>query len=230
MRDPRDLIPYHRNARTHSDEQVRQIAASIAEFGFVNPVLIDDRDELIAGHGRVLAALALGLAEVPAITLSHLSDVQRRALVLADNRIAANAGWNEAILSRELAALQDVGFDLTVVAFTDQEVEDLLNGLEDGFFTASTTLAPINPADLLGRYDEPPGAPLPPADADPDPVDMEKPGAVDLPAPGFYLVPVFVDADGVHPAELAGDPPQLVRAAVDQPKTQWQKATTFAPQ
>lgn len=233
MRNPRDLIPYHRNARTHSEEQVRQIAAAIAEFGFVNPVLIDDRDELIAGHGRVLAALALGMAEVPAITLSHLSDVQRRALVLADNQIAANAGWNEAILSRELAALQADGFDLSVVAFTDQEVEDLLNGLEDGFFAKPGALAPVDPSTLLGRYDEPPGAPLPPELADqmePDPVDMEKPAGDDLPAPGFYWVPVYVDAEGVHPAAAAGDPPTLVRVAVDQPKTQWKRATAFTPQ
>ena len=233
MRVVAELIAYHRNARTHWPEQVAQIAASIAEFGFVNPVLIGDDDVLIAGHGRVLAAASLGMAEVPAITLSHLSADQRRALVLADNRIAANAGWNEAILSRELAALADAGFDLGVVAFDDQEIEDLLNGLEDGFFTPGAGLAPVNPADLLGRYDEPPGAPLPPAfsdPGDPGPVDMQKPGAVDLPAPGFYWVPVFVDADGVHPAELAGDPPQLVRASVDQPKTQWQRATTFAPQ
>jgi hypothetical protein len=132
-----------------------------------------------------------------------------------------------------LAALADEGFDLGVVAFDDQEIEDLLNGLEDGFFTFTPATPPINPADLLGRYDNPPNAPEPPRMEDAgaaEPEDMGKPGAVDLPAPGFYWVPVLVDADGVHPAELAGDPPRLVRAAVDQPKTQWQSATTFAPQ
>ena len=175
MRDPRDLIPYHGNARVHPAEQVEQLKASIAEFGFVNPILIGDDDVLIAGHGRLIAALALGLPEVPTITLSHLSDVQRRALILADNRIPANAGWNEAALARELAALQEEGFDLDVVAFDDSEVEDLLNGLEDGFFDHGAFAS----APPEGRGD--PGDEEPPA-AD---LDEDEEAGADRPAPGI---------------------------------------------
>ena len=95
------LLPYARNARTHSPEQVSQIAASIAEFGFTNPILIGDDDVIVAGHGRLLAAKALGMAEVPVIVLAHLNEVQRRALVLADNRIAESAGWDERMVAEE---------------------------------------------------------------------------------------------------------------------------------
>ena len=206
MVDPDRLIPYLRNARTHSQEQVEQIAASIREFGFTNPILIGDDDVLIAGHGRLIAALALGLPEVPTITLSHLSDVQRRALILADNRIAANAGWNEAALARELAALADEGFDLDVVAFDEREVEDLLNGLEDGFFNFVPT-APAAP--IPDHADAPPEDDGGDHDVQPLP-EMEEAGAVDLPAPGFHWVLIYVDADGnVLPTEFAGDPPKL---------------------
>lgn len=92
------LIPYVRNARTHSDEQIAQIMASIVEFGFVNPILIDQHQGIIAGHGRLLAAQRLGMKEVPAIMLAHLSETQKRALIIADNRIAMNAGWDEEML------------------------------------------------------------------------------------------------------------------------------------
>jgi len=126
------LVPYIRNARTHSPEQIDQIAASIAEFGFTNPILIGDDDVIIAGHGRLLAAQKLGITEVPVIVLAHLSEAQRRALVLADNRIAESAGWDERLLAAELAALRDEGFDLEVMGFSDTEIEDLFNGLEDG--------------------------------------------------------------------------------------------------
>ena len=106
------LIPYARNARTHSDQQVAQIAASIIEFGFCNPVLVDPTDGIIAGHGRVLAARKLTLAEVPVIVLDHLSDNQRRAFMLADNQLALTAGWNEEMLRLELEALTEAGFDV----------------------------------------------------------------------------------------------------------------------
>lgn len=109
------LIPYVRNARTHSEDQITQIAASIAEFGFVNPVLIGADDVIVAGHGRVLAAKRLGLTDLPVIVLDHLSEEQRRALVIADNRIAENAGWDEAMLRAELAALRDDEFDLDLL-------------------------------------------------------------------------------------------------------------------
>lgn len=122
------LIPYVRNARTHSEDQVAQIAASIAEFGFVNPILVDGDDVIIAGHGRLMGAKLLGLDEVPVIVLDHLSEAQRRALIIADNRIAENAGWDEAMLRAELAALRDDDFDLDVIGFDDGELESILNG------------------------------------------------------------------------------------------------------
>jgi DNA modification methylase len=124
------LIPYARNARTHSDEQVAQIAASIAEFGWANPILADADGVIIAGHARLLAARKLGLTEVPVIVLDHLSETQRRALIIADNRLALNAGWDEEMLRVELAALEEEGFDLDLVGFSDEEIEDLLRESE----------------------------------------------------------------------------------------------------
>ena len=121
-----DLIPYARNARTHSDTQVAQIAGSIREFGFNNPVLIDGDSGIIAGHGRVLAAQRLGLSTVPVIQLAHLSDAQKRAYILADNRLAEQAGWDKALLSLELADLSDLGIELTDLGFDALELDDLL--------------------------------------------------------------------------------------------------------
>ena len=126
------LVPYIRNARTHSADQVAQIAASMAEFGFTNPILIGEDDVIIAGHGRLLAAQSLGLAKVPVIVLDHLSEAQRRALILADNRIAENAGWDNAMLASELAALRDENFDLDMIGFDEAELEELLAGFEFG--------------------------------------------------------------------------------------------------
>ena len=124
------LIPYARNARTHSDEQVAQVAASIAEFGFVNPILVGPDGVIIAGHARLLAARTLRMTEVPVLVLGHLTETQRRALVLADNRLALNAGWDEEMLKVELESLREDGFDLDVVGFTDEEIEDLLRDPE----------------------------------------------------------------------------------------------------
>jgi len=124
------LAPYARNARTHSDEQVAQIAASIAEFGFNNPVLVDERGEIIAGHGRILAARKLGLKTAPVIVLAHLTEAQKRAFRIADNRIAENAGWDEAMLREELAALREAEFELDLVGFDLDEIERLLAGPE----------------------------------------------------------------------------------------------------
>jgi len=120
------LIPCARNARTHSAEQVAQIAASIAEFGFVNPVLIGPDNVIIAGHARLLAARKLGMTEVPVIVLDHLTPTQRRALVIADNRLALSAGWDEEMLRVELAALREDEFDLDLIGFTAEELEELL--------------------------------------------------------------------------------------------------------
>jgi ParB family chromosome partitioning protein len=116
------LIPYARNTRTHSDEQVAQIAASIREFGFTNPILIDGQDGIIAGHGRVMAARKLGLNEVPCIRLGHLTDAQRRAYIIADNKLALNAGWDEELLAVELADLREMDFDLGLTGFSETEL------------------------------------------------------------------------------------------------------------
>ena len=120
------LVPYARNARTHSDEQIAEIAASIAEFGFTNPILVDSDGGVIAGHGRLLAARKLGLTEVPVIVLRHLTPLQRRAYVLADNRLALNAGWNDEVLKEELVAIESDGFDLGLLGFSDSELQGLL--------------------------------------------------------------------------------------------------------
>ena len=120
------LRPYHRNARTHSPEQVAQIAASIAEFGFNAPILVDSGAGIIAGHGRLLAARKLGLAEVPVVVLDHLSDTQRRAYIIADNKLAINAGWDDTLLAEELRDVRADGLDLAIVGFTDEELEALL--------------------------------------------------------------------------------------------------------
>src|ERR1700733_7205152 len=117
------LRPYDRNARTHSPEQVAQIAASIVEFGFVNPILLASSAGIVAGPGRLLAARKLGLAEVPVVVLDHLSETQRRAYIIADNKLALNAGWDEEILAHELRELESDGLDLAVVGFSDEELE-----------------------------------------------------------------------------------------------------------
>ena len=122
-----DLIPYARNARTHSEQQVAQIAGSIQEFGFNNPVLIDGHNSIIAGHGRVLAAQRLKLETVPCIRLTHLSDAQRRAYILADNRIALNSGWDEEMLANELSDLHADELDLGLLGFDALELEKLLH-------------------------------------------------------------------------------------------------------
>ena len=120
------LLPYVRNARQHSDEQIAQIAASIAEFGFVNPILTGADGVLVAGHGRLAAARKLGLATVPVVVLDHLTPTQRRALVLADNRLAELATWDDALLRIELEALQDDGFDLDLTGFDADALAELL--------------------------------------------------------------------------------------------------------
>ncbi len=127
------LIPYARNPRTHNDEQVAKIAASIVEYGWTNPVLVDGDNGIIAGHGRLAAAHKLGLTEVPVIELAHLSPTQKRAYVISDNRLALDAGWDDAMLALELAELSEAGFDLALTGFEDAEIEALLaDDLGDG--------------------------------------------------------------------------------------------------
>ena len=125
------LRPYERNARTHSVEQVAQIAASIVEFGFTNPILVDSNDGIIAGHGRLSAAQELGLRTVPVVVLDHLSERQRKAYILADNQLALNAGWDTDLLRGELQDLAEQDFDLTLIGFSDDELADLLPDIEE---------------------------------------------------------------------------------------------------
>ncbi|HEV7255899.1 MAG TPA: DNA methyltransferase [Mesorhizobium sp.] len=154
-----ELIPYARNARTHSDGQVAQIAASMREYGWTNPVLVDGESGIIAGHGRVLAARKLGLDQVPVIELGHLSPAQKRAYVLADNKLALNAGWDEELLGVELADLQELGFDLALTGFGADEITALTSrgspGLTDPDEVPPTPAEPVSrPGDLwvLGKH------------------------------------------------------------------------------
>lgn len=155
------LIPYARNSRTHSDAQVAQIAASIREFGWTNPVLVDGSNGIIAGHGRVLAARKLGFEQVPVIELAHLTESQKRAYVLADNKLAENAGWDDELLRIELEALQAAGFDLSQTGFADDELAALMaelagnEGLTDDDAVPEVTDDPVSqPGDvwLLGEH------------------------------------------------------------------------------
>lgn len=125
------LVPYAKNARTHSEKQIGQIAASIERFGFVNPVLVDEAGVIIAGHGRVLAAKSLQLTEVPCIEIAGLSQEQRRALALADNRIALNSGWDSELLRSEIEALGEAGEDVLDLGFDAKEIETLLGDDDD---------------------------------------------------------------------------------------------------
>ena len=119
------LIPYINNSRTHSEAQIKQIAASIVEFGFTNPVLIDEKGMIIAGHGRVEAAKALGIDEVPTILLDSLNEAQRKAYVIADNKLALNSGWNYDVLISEIGGLELMNFDIDVLGFDIGEIAEL---------------------------------------------------------------------------------------------------------
>jgi ParB-like chromosome segregation protein Spo0J len=144
------LIPYSRNARTHSNAQIAQIAASIREFGWTNPVLVDGENGIIAGHGRILAARKLGIASVPVIELAGLSDAARRAYILADNRLALNAGWDEAMLGAEVADLQSFGIDLQVAGFGESELQRLLDTTKPSSFPDEAPELPERAATVRG--------------------------------------------------------------------------------
>jgi DNA modification methylase len=155
-----DLIPYARNSRTHSDEQITQIAASIKEFGFLNPVIVDGENGIIAGHGRVMAAKKLGMTELPAVEASHLTDAQRRAYIIADNKLALNAGWDDEMLRVEFAELTEAGFDLDLTGFSLDEIgalqiEEIPPGLTDEDAVPEVPETPVTVEGdlwLLGRH------------------------------------------------------------------------------
>jgi DNA modification methylase len=126
----KELVPYARNSRTHSDEQVAQIMASIKEFGFTNPILTDGENGIIAGHGRVVAAQRMGLDEVPTIELSHLTEAQKKAYIIADNKLALNSGWDEEMLAIEIQELHDLGYDLDLTGFSMDELLEMDINLE----------------------------------------------------------------------------------------------------
>jgi len=133
--DAKAITPYARNSRTHSDEQIAQVAASIKEFGWTNPILIDENNVIIAGHGRLMAAQRLGFELVPTIKLENLTEAQKRAYVIADNKLALNAGWDADMLAVEIEELLDQGFDLDLTGFDGDEIDKILgdaNKVESG--------------------------------------------------------------------------------------------------
>ena len=150
------LLPYASNARMHSDAQINQVASSMITFGFTNPILVDSADGIIAGHCRLSAAKKIGLEKVPVVVLDHLSDAQRRAYILADNRLAEEGAWDEDILAAELARLHEEEFDLEVIGFSDEELADLDIGIEEpttfqsGEEEESIPPPPKNPVTQLG--------------------------------------------------------------------------------
>ena len=155
------LVPYARNARTHSKEQILQLRASLREFGFVNPVIVDKDCNIIAGHGRVLAAKAEGMTEIPCVFAEHLTEAQKRAYILADNRLALNAGWDEELLALEFGELKDLGFDVELTGFGADEIEKLFAAdtgeVQDDDFDLTAALeeaAFVLPGDVwtLGRH------------------------------------------------------------------------------
>lgn len=145
-----ELIPYVNNSRKHSDKQVAQIAASIKEFGWTNPILVDGDNGIIAGHGRLMAARKLGMTEVPTIELSDLSESQKKAYVIADNNLALNADWDEALLKIELENLKNLSFDLDILAFDDEFLTNLLDENEDeeNMYTQKVDIPTYEPSEI----------------------------------------------------------------------------------
>lgn len=158
--DVKSLIPYARNARTHSDMQVAQIAASIKEFGFLNPIVITEDNTILCGHGRLMAAQKLGLKKVPCVKESHLTETQRRAFIIADNKLSLNAGWDNELLSVELSELQGADFDLELLGFDEKELSQLFdegNEIQEDDFDvdaelAKPTFSKTGDVWLLGRH------------------------------------------------------------------------------
>lgn len=146
-----DLIPYARNSRTHSEAQVTKLASSIREFGFINPVITDGKNGIVAGHGRIMAANKLGLKEIPCVEASHLTEAQKRAYVIADNRMALDAGWDADMLKVELGELQGLNFDLALTGFDLDEIASFLVDKTEGLTDPDAVPeAPVNPVSVLG--------------------------------------------------------------------------------
>ena len=147
--ETKKLIPYINNSRTHNEDQVKQIAASITEFGFTNPLLIDEKNSIVAGHGRLKAAELLKIKEVPCIRLENLSEAQKKAYVIADNKLALNAGWDEELLKIELDGLKELDFDIDILGFDEKELNSISDDeevIEDDFDEEP----PKNPVSKLG--------------------------------------------------------------------------------
>lgn len=151
-RPHRELVPYARNAMEHSETQVNQIVASIEEFGWTNPILIDESGEIIAGHGRVLAAEQMGYDPVPTITLAGLTAEQKRAYRLADNQLSRNAGWDEKLLISEISDLQELDFDIGLIGFSDLEINSLFNTEPDNPADHWTGMPDFNQEDQNGFH------------------------------------------------------------------------------
>lgn len=152
------LIPYARNSRTHSKDQISQIASSIKEFGFTNPILIDELGGIIAGHGRLLAAQKLGMDEVPVIELSYLTEAQKKAYIIADNKLALNAGWDEEMLKIEFEELKALDFDLDLTGFDDKELNKIFGIDDDNPYTKKVDIPIYEPSKekpkISDLYDE----------------------------------------------------------------------------
>jgi DNA modification methylase/ParB-like chromosome segregation protein Spo0J len=202
------LLPYAGNARTHSAEQLAQIAASILEFGFVAPVLVDERGEIIAGHGRLLAAKSLGLDTVPTIVRAGLSDAQKAAYRLADNRIALNAGWDETLLAAEVAKLQEMGVvDLALTGFDNTEIERLLAELETETGNLPAPAVASNAEPAPGSQPDADGAELAedPADAEPEPPRQAVARVGDIWLLGDHRLACGDSTDAATVARVIGD-------------------------
>ena len=146
-----ELVPYARNSRTHSDEQVSQIMASISEFGFTNPLLVDGDNGIIAGHGRLQAAQRLGMDEVPCLVLDHLTEAQQKALVIADNKLALNAGWDMEMLAIELKELGEMDFDLSLTGFDGDELAAFMSEKTEGLTDEDAVPdVPVDPVTVEG--------------------------------------------------------------------------------
>ena len=201
------LLPYAGNARTHAPEQVAQIAASILEFGFVAPVLVDERGELIAGHGRLLAAKSLGLDTVPTIVRAGLTEAQKAAYRLPDNRIALNAGWDEALLATEVAKLQQLGdVDLAPTGFGMDELDRLLAGLETGPGNEAAASVASGPEPAPGNQPDAAVEPVDdPADAAPEPPRRAITRTGDLRRLGTHRLRCGDSTDAATVARVMGD-------------------------